>query len=227
MQKKTLRFATKLEEVLRRLTSATMEVCIFICQILLINYRMRATKAHMYVLILIVKKIVIKLSGLLGVSLPDSVGEGVIVDCAPTDPTIECRVYGDFANATITTSVDNCARVEWSSTYARRLEDCFNVGSGDYIYGGSETLNQYWPVNADKKNENPYITSDFLGGYEFGDLLENYWLFSKGAAVHVDEENPLFVSKFLSSLVITIYYICFMYVELCKLYLFPWHFFVM
>ncbi|XP_035704784.1 myogenesis-regulating glycosidase, partial [Folsomia candida] len=137
---------------------------------------------------------VIKLSGLLGVSLPDSVGEGVIVDCAPTDPTIECRVYGDFANATITTSVDNCARVEWSSTYARRLEDCFNVGSGDYIYGGSETLNQYWPVNADKKNENPYITSDFLGGYEFGDLLENYWLFSKGAAVHVDEENPLFVS---------------------------------
>lgn len=140
----------------------------------------------------------IKLSGLLGVSLPDSVGEGVVVDCAPTDPTIECRVYGDFANATITSGADNCARVEWSSTYARRLEDCYNVGTGEYLYGGAETYYQYWPINADRKNENAYIVGDFLGSYEFGNLLENWWLFSQGAAIHADEDNPLFVSKLIT-----------------------------
>lgn len=68
-------------------------------------------------------------------SLPDAVGEGVAVDCGTE---AECFVYGDFGNLTVSDINDgNCARVEWTSTYARRLEDCYNVGPGQYMYGGS------------------------------------------------------------------------------------------
>lgn len=136
--------------------------------------------------------------GLLGVSLPNVLELPTQVDCAPNDPSRTCifMSYGDFANVTVSETDeldDYCVNVEWRSIYARRLEDCFEVDQ--YFYGGAETLRQYWPNNLDKKNENPYVTADFLAGDEFGGLLDNYWLFSNGVAVHVDEENPLFVSK--------------------------------
>jgi len=76
---------------------------------------------------------------------------------------------------------------------ARRLEDCFLVD--DFMYGGPETYNQHWPINSVPKKENAYVSADYLQGYnDFGNLLENYFLFAKGSLIHVDEDTPLFLS---------------------------------
>ncbi|XP_021967900.1 myogenesis-regulating glycosidase isoform X2 [Folsomia candida] len=130
-----------------------------------------------------------RLTGELGVSLPSAIGPGNPVACTPPDPSTQCYSYGDYANLTITDVGDYCANIEWTSVFARRLEDCFNVGSDEYIYGASGENQMYWPINPDAKNESAYIT-----GGRFGCIIENYWLFSKGAVIHANEENPLFVS---------------------------------
>jgi len=140
------------------------------------------------------------LTGSLGLSLPVSIGKAV--NCSAGDPSKLCYEYGDFATLAVTLPTDgngNCARIEWETNFARRLEDCFSV-EGIHMYGGAESLRQYWPINEAPKVEAPYVTGDFFAGVEYGDVLENYWLFSTGVAIHVDEENPLFVSEFSFSI---------------------------
>jgi hypothetical protein len=132
----------------------------------------------------------------LGIGLPLSVGTGV--DCS-TGPNTSCVNYGDFATLTVTgpnANNDNCATVEWTSTYARELQDCFTIEDGMHMYGGAETYQQFWPINQEKRNKSPYVTGDFLQGadYWYGGVVENYWLFSNGVVIHVDEKTPLFLS---------------------------------
>jgi hypothetical protein len=63
------------------------------------------------------------------------------------------------------------------------------------MYGGAETWRQYWPINQEKRNKSPYVTGDFFQGEDFyGGVVENYWLFSNGVVIHVDEKTPLFLS---------------------------------
>lgn len=131
-----------------------------------------------------------RLTGSLGVSLPNAIGPGVEIDCSPTDPTVQCYSYDDYANLTVTDTRDDCTSIVWTSTYSRRLEDCYNVGVDDHMYGSHGLHWMYWPINPDAKDESPFTT-----GGQFGGLIDSYWLFSKGASIHVDEDNALFVSK--------------------------------
>ncbi|OXA42081.1 SITS-binding protein [Folsomia candida] len=130
-----------------------------------------------------------RLTGSLGVSLPNAIGPGVEIDCSPTDPTVQCYSYDDYANLTVTDTRDDCTSIVWTSTYSRRLEDCYNVGVDDHMYGSHGLHWMYWPINPDAKDESPFTT-----GGQFGGLIDSYWLFSKGASIHVDEDNALFVS---------------------------------
>ena len=60
-------------------------------------------------------------------SLPQIVGTAI--DCSP-EGADECHEYGDFAKLYITRKDDGCSRIEWKSTFARRLEDCFDLAEG-------------------------------------------------------------------------------------------------
>jgi len=124
---------------------------------------------------------------------------GLPSTCSSPGPGTTCYQYGDFARLLITDPTpqnDNCAQLEWTSTLARELQDCFTVEEGMYMYGGGETRRQYWPINQEKRNKSPYVTGDF--GWDpdnlYGGVVENYWLFSNGVAIHVNESTPLFMS---------------------------------
>jgi len=62
-------------------------------------------------------------------------------------------------------------------------------------YGGGETYVQTWPIEGQIRPEAPMVTGDSLAGQEYGSLTENYWLVSTGAAIHVSEDTPLFISN--------------------------------
>lgn len=68
------------------------------------------------------------LTGLLGVSSPLVVGAAV--DCSPENGYDECYAYGDYAKLQVIFQADNCTRFEWSSNFATRLEDCFELFDG-------------------------------------------------------------------------------------------------
>ena len=70
-----------------------------------------------------------------------------------------------------------------------------------YCVGG-ETKVQTWPIQTVPRAEHPFVTGDFLQDFQFGGLLETYWLASSGVAVHVDEQTPLFTSKIQKKLLL-------------------------
>lgn len=134
-----------------------------------------------------------RLSALLGVALPAVVYPSS--DCAPDNASVTCHQFGDFATYKVTNIDEMCTQIEWTSTNARRLEDCFLIRDDQHFYGGAESHWQYWPVNPDPKQESAYITSDAKTGFsDFGNVAENYWLFSQGASIHVEENTPFFLS---------------------------------
>jgi len=68
------------------------------------------------------------LNGHLGVGLPSSVGQ--YEDCLPGENDA-CYQYGDYAKLYYKTT-GNCTHFKWESTYARRLEDCFDLLPGTH-----------------------------------------------------------------------------------------------
>ena len=70
------------------------------------------------------------LAGNLGISLPLAVGNAEDINCSGDFD--ECYDYGDFAHLDVLETSDNCTRIEWKSTYARRLEDCYRIDSGTH-----------------------------------------------------------------------------------------------
>uniref|UniRef100_H2YJT3 Glycoside hydrolase family 31 N-terminal domain-containing protein n=1 Tax=Ciona savignyi TaxID=51511 RepID=H2YJT3_CIOSA len=76
-------------------------------------------------------------------------------------------------------------------------KDCLamNTSSGDavYWYGGAEMIAQKWPINKiNMKHGAAYLSSDLPKRY--GNVLERYYLSSKGVAVFVDSDVPLYVA---------------------------------
>lgn len=73
----------------------------------------------------------VALRGQLGIGLPRVVEESTTAcDAGIAD---QCFEFGDYARLYMTQATVNnslCARIEWSSTYGRRLEDCFELQSG-------------------------------------------------------------------------------------------------
>lgn len=146
----------------------------------------------------------LRLEGTLGLSFPDAVGPLVTIPCSDTaPPNSSCYTHRDNFATLVTTPTEEdslggyCLSLSWSASHSRHLEDCFAIPATTFLYGGAETYTQFWPNNAHPHTKQPYVSADFLqSGYEFGNVLENYWLTSTGVAIFVSEDNPLFVSKF-------------------------------
>ncbi|CAL8070661.1 unnamed protein product [Orchesella dallaii] len=135
---------------------------------------------------------VIRAHGKLGLSLPAAVGEWTHCNDDQT-----CVQWGDFATVELKTgSAPGCGRVEWTSNFAREIEDCYDIDEGVHWYGGGETHTQTWPIENNPRFEGPFVTSDFLQNPQnyYGGVVENYWLLSNGAALVVDPDTPLFFS---------------------------------
>lgn len=131
-------------------------------------------------------------TGKIGLGLPGSGG-----DWEPCiDPTDECYQWGDYAKVYFKDEerddVGTCATVEWSSTFARELEDCYSFQEGVHWYGGGETHTQYWTIEKHRRDLAPYVSGDYVTDH--GGVVEKYWLTSNGAAIVVDTDVPLFVS---------------------------------
>lgn len=139
--------------------------------------------------------LVVRVRGKLGLSLPSAVGAWTA--CEEEVPGADCVQWGDFAKVILKAgSAPGCDRVEWTSTYARELEDCYDLDPNVHWYGGGEMNNQTWPISVNPRKETAYVTSDSMSKPEtqFGGVLEPYWLLSNGAALFVDLDTPLFFS---------------------------------
>ena len=63
--------------------------------------------------------------------------------------------------------------------------------------GGGPTYLDTWPIETVSRKESAVVSGDTLSGgenYMYGGVTENYWLLTSGAAIHVDEDVPLFIS---------------------------------
>ncbi|ODN06546.1 hypothetical protein Ocin01_00145 [Orchesella cincta] len=138
------------------------------------------------------RMVLIRARGKLGLSAPAAIGQWAYCNEEQT-----CVEWGDFAKVELTTgSAPGCGRVEWTSAYAREIEDCYDIEDGVHWYGGGETYIQTWPIENNPRVEGPYVTSDFFRDTVnyYGGVVENYWLLSNGAALVVDPDTPLFFS---------------------------------
>lgn len=130
-------------------------------------------------------------------SLPSAVGYWEHCETDGPDDYL-CARWGDFATVHMRAGRDpsRCTRIEWTSTFAREIEDCYDLDPNVHWYGGGEMFTQIWPIETRPRQEGPYITADSMADNEgqFGGVLENYWLLSSGATLIIDPDTPLYFS---------------------------------
>ncbi|CAG0878569.1 unnamed protein product [Darwinula stevensoni] len=108
-----------------------------------------------------------------------------------------------FANGQrlIATAEDHCVRIDWEDdTPADEYKDCFQIENGNHWYGGGGQRYQPWPIEKRNVTNAPFVAQDMLGMGEYGGVLEEYWLSTRGASLHVDKQVPLFFSIDTSTL---------------------------
>ncbi|XP_045209932.2 myogenesis-regulating glycosidase-like [Mercenaria mercenaria] len=88
-----------------------------------------------------------------------------------------------------------CAKVELTATSFDYIpEICYNL-KGAFWYGGAELQYQRWPIRGTSLPMQPYVTNDIVPlNQSFGNVIERYWINSKGIGIRVDENVPLSVS---------------------------------
>ena len=87
-----------------------------------------------------------------------------------------------------------CYKVKWESLDDNYSPiDCFNIGDehGQW-YGGGLTQNADWPLEQASFKFSPFITGDGLK-HQWGNAIKRYFLNSKGVAIEIDDETPLYV----------------------------------
>ncbi|XP_013387026.1 myogenesis-regulating glycosidase isoform X1 [Lingula anatina] len=87
---------------------------------------------------------------------------------------------------------DECYDIVWQSLSAKVApKDCFDT-KDTHWYGGPEIFAQQWPIEGAPMNLQQYVSGDYVDKpHVFGSVLENYWLSSRGAGIHVAESVPL------------------------------------
>jgi hypothetical protein len=72
--------------------------------------------------------------------------------------------------------------------------DCYDLSQpNDHWYGGGQTAESAWPLEKGNHDFAPFITGR-VDKHEYGNVLERYFISSKGAAIIVDDATPLYVS---------------------------------
>lgn len=93
--------------------------------------------------------------------------------------------------------LDECLQIKWSpgDSGLQSFQDCYEL-DGQKFYGGSELLNQAWPLNKANIPMQPFLPMDFLQASPkivYGPVLERFWISSNGIAIIVDDSTPLHV----------------------------------
>lgn len=136
----------------------------------------------------------VTLTGDLGTYLPPIVGDPIVPgDCG--EGSI-CLSWQGLADLTLNQINDKCTQVSWRSELLSAVEDCIDIGDGHW-YGGPEELVQHFPMRRENRRDRvPYLPGDMIQDKDkyFGGVAEPYWLNSKGAAIWIPEEQPLFYS---------------------------------
>ena len=71
---------------------------------------------------------------------------------------------------------------------------CFDLADASW-YGAAELHNQRWPLNHVTLPLQPFVTNDIVpANVSFGNVIERYWVNSKGVAILINEGTPLFSS---------------------------------
>ncbi|XP_075219236.1 myogenesis-regulating glycosidase isoform X2 [Lycorma delicatula] len=72
--------------------------------------------------------------------------------------------------------------------------DCYEDGDNyGHWYGGGRTLGMAWPVELGRVEMSAFITGH-VGRHRWGSVLRRYFINSRGVAISVDHETPLYVS---------------------------------
>ncbi|XP_066989034.1 myogenesis-regulating glycosidase-like isoform X2 [Macrobrachium rosenbergii] len=88
----------------------------------------------------------------------------------------------------------HCQMISWVTDTLSQLKDC--VVLDGHWYGGGQQISQPWPIEKVPRNETPYVTADMLQRRDlwYGGVSEPYWISSRGIAVRVTDDTPLFLS---------------------------------
>jgi hypothetical protein len=72
--------------------------------------------------------------------------------------------------------------------------DCFPFGDDHgHWYGGGESLQASWPLEAGHIAEAPFVTGD-EGQTEWGNAIKKYFANSRGVVLTIADHTPLYVS---------------------------------
>ncbi|KAF5283626.1 hypothetical protein FQA39_LY17275 [Lamprigera yunnana] len=122
--------------------------------------------------------------------------------CLPTDEREDgsiclewmdrARLYLKFYSLNAEVS---CYNLEWISLSKHiHPTDCFDLSPGtEHWYGGGQTSESAWPLEKGLHNFAPFVTGR-VEKHEWGNVLQRFFISSKGAAVLIDNETPLYVS---------------------------------
>ncbi|KAK6631555.1 hypothetical protein RUM44_006083 [Polyplax serrata] len=87
-----------------------------------------------------------------------------------------------------------CYQITWQSlNYYVNPTDCFDWSRGGHWYGGGQVQNMTWPAQLGIIKLSPFITGD-IAHQQWGNVLQRYFLNSKGVSISVDQETPLYVA---------------------------------
>ncbi|KAL0820832.1 hypothetical protein ABMA28_005505 [Loxostege sticticalis] len=138
----------------------------------------------------------------LAVSIP---GKGEVYPCLPehrrSDGSVclewlrHLRLYLRSLPRDPTVDNTTCYSIHWKSlSHDTSPNDCFDWSDTKvHWYGGGQSINVTWPLNFGSIDYTPFVTGD-LHKAQWGNVLTRYLINSKGAAITVDEETPLYLS---------------------------------
>jgi alpha-glucosidase (family GH31 glycosyl hydrolase) len=99
-------------------------------------------------------------------------------------PTYDCAKVEIIANE----------KVEIYNSFDYIPEICYSL-KGAFWYGGAELQYQRWPIRGTSLPMQPYVTNDIVPlNQSFGNVIERFWINSKGIGIRVDDNTPLSVS---------------------------------
>ncbi|KAF5289192.1 hypothetical protein FQR65_LT00078 [Abscondita terminalis] len=89
----------------------------------------------------------------------------------------------------------NCYNLQWISLSEHvHPTDCYDLSpSTGHWYGGGQTSESAWPLEKGLHNFAPFVTGR-VEKHEWGNVLRRFFISSKGVAILIDNETPLYVS---------------------------------
>ncbi|KAL0271579.1 UNVERIFIED_CONTAM: hypothetical protein PYX00_008634 [Menopon gallinae] len=87
-----------------------------------------------------------------------------------------------------------CYQITWKSLNPLvNPTDCFDWSKGGHWYGGGQAKNMTWPAELGVVKLAPFITGD-VTQEEWGNVLQRYFLNSKGVSISIDSKTPLYIA---------------------------------